>query len=225
MQEPMKQHQAKEMHKYVLGLLGIWLLFLITAPIASLRVSQDQKFADFDFHVKSWTLEGKLAKLEDNFEHKMERLTDKLSKAKSTIPNLSPQTLKDTQTNTLAFAEVAKMSEKRRSLEFTSQTPEITAPQQLAALNQKLYQQIAQDLSVGWNFGQKLVYQVKVNQDGAITHYEPLNQAALENLPRTPLPNLLVANASNSQQPVGKFEVVFTPRGVLEVTPWQGWQK
>jgi hypothetical protein len=224
MQEPIKQHQAKEMHKYVLGLLGVWLLFLITAPIASLRVSQDQKFANVGFHVKSWTLEGKVAKLKDKFENKMERLTDKLSKAKSKISNLSPQTFKDRQTNNLALVKLPKASESRQTLEF-AQIPEITDPQQLAALNQKLYQQIAQDLPIGRKFEQKLVYQVKVNQDGAIAHYEPLNQAALENLPQTPLPNLPIVNASNSQQPVGNFEVVFTPRGVLEVTPWQGWQK
>jgi hypothetical protein len=220
MQEPMKQHQAKEMHKYVLGLLGIWLLFLITAPIASLRVSQDQKFANVGFHVKSWTLEGDLAKL----ENKIDKLTDKLSTTKSTIQDLSKQTFQDAKTNNLAVVEVAKASESRQTLDF-AQIPEITDPQQLAALNQKLYQQIAQDLPAGRKFGQKLVYRVRVYQDGAIAHYEPLNQAALENLPQTPLPNLPIVNASNSQQPVSNFEVVFTPRGVLEVTPWQGWQK
>jgi hypothetical protein len=220
MQEPIKQHQAKEMHKYVLGLLGVWLLFLITAQIASLRVSQDKKFADVGFHVKSWTLEGKLAKL----ENKIDKLTDKLSTTKSMIQDLSKQTFQDAKTNNLALVELPKASESRQTLDF-AQIPEITDPQQLAALNQKLYQQIAQDLPAGRKFGQKLVYQVKVNQDGAIAQYEPLNQAALENLPQTPLPNLPVVNASNSQQPVGNFEVVFTPRGVLEVTPWQGWQK
>jgi K+-transporting ATPase A subunit len=50
---------ARELHKYVLVLLVIPLLFAITFPIACMRVSKDKKFANFQFHVKSLTIEGK----------------------------------------------------------------------------------------------------------------------------------------------------------------------
>lgn len=46
------------MHKYVWSLVGVFVLFAVTFPIALKRVSQDDKFSGF--HVKSVTLEGQL---------------------------------------------------------------------------------------------------------------------------------------------------------------------
>lgn len=114
----------------------------------------------------------------------------------------------------------------------------MTDPEQLAALNQKLYNQITQNWQ-SRRFEQKLVYRVSVSQDGAIASYEPLNQPALDYVQQTPLPNLVATTGqvvstdntisakapSNTQQPLGKFEVVFTRRGILEVSPWHGWSK
>ena len=50
----------KRMHKYVFGLVGVFLLFAITLPIACLRVKQDKRLINYNFHLKSLTLEGKL---------------------------------------------------------------------------------------------------------------------------------------------------------------------
>ncbi len=44
---------ARELHKYVVGLIGIFLLFSITYPIAMMRVSRHPKFAPYQSHVKS----------------------------------------------------------------------------------------------------------------------------------------------------------------------------
>jgi hypothetical protein len=56
-------HQpVKEMHKCVFTLLAVLLLFGITFPLACLRVSQDKKLANYNFHLKSLTPEGKLVK-------------------------------------------------------------------------------------------------------------------------------------------------------------------
>jgi hypothetical protein len=50
---------AQELHKYVVGLFGVFLLFLITYPIAMNRVSQKEKFAPYQSHLKSLTPEYK----------------------------------------------------------------------------------------------------------------------------------------------------------------------
>jgi hypothetical protein len=47
---------AQELHKYVLGLVGVFLLMVITYPIAMNRVSQTKKFAPYKSHLKSLTL-------------------------------------------------------------------------------------------------------------------------------------------------------------------------
>lgn len=50
---------AKQLHGYVFGLLGVFLLFAISLPIACLRVKQDKKFAKYDSHIRSLTVEYK----------------------------------------------------------------------------------------------------------------------------------------------------------------------
>ncbi len=50
---------AQELHKYVLGLVGVFLLFIITYPISMNRVTQKEKFAPYQFHLKSLTPEYK----------------------------------------------------------------------------------------------------------------------------------------------------------------------
>ncbi|WP_310485858.1 hypothetical protein [Chamaesiphon sp. VAR_48_metabat_403] len=50
---------ARELHKYVVGLVGIFALVVITYPIAMSRVTQKEKFAPYQSHLKSLTLEYK----------------------------------------------------------------------------------------------------------------------------------------------------------------------
>jgi hypothetical protein len=46
---------ARELHKYVVGLVGTFMLCLFTYPIAIHRVSQQEKFAPYRSHLKSLT--------------------------------------------------------------------------------------------------------------------------------------------------------------------------
>jgi hypothetical protein len=48
---------AQELHKYVLGLIGVFVMIVITYPIAMSRVAQKEKFAPYQSHLKSLTLE------------------------------------------------------------------------------------------------------------------------------------------------------------------------
>lgn len=101
--------------------------------------------------------------------------------------------------------------------------PEITDPAELAALKQKLYDQVNQAWKDRQGLTQDLVYRVGVGKDGAIVGYKPVNPAALENAKRTPLLDLLYLPAAGSRpesDPIAQFKVVFTPSGVLDVAPW-----
>ena len=50
---------AQELHKYVVGLIGVFALVVITYPIAMTRVAHQKKFAPYNSHLKSLTLEYK----------------------------------------------------------------------------------------------------------------------------------------------------------------------
>lgn len=104
--------------------------------------------------------------------------------------------------------------------------PEITDPSQLRALNRQLYNQI----NPAWNnrsgLKQDLVYRVGVALDGAIIGYKAVNQTANQEVDKTPLPNLLYNPANRTaanNEPIAQFRVVFTSKGVPEVSPWRGY--
>jgi hypothetical protein len=106
---------------------------------------------------------------------------------------------------------------------------EIVDAPSLRILNRNLYKQIQQRRTEITKFPEELVYRVAMRPDGTIVNYEPHNQPAQEYLNQTPLPNLGAANVPTdatgvNQQPVAYFKVVFTPKGVLQVSPWRGYQ-
>ncbi|MBE9225782.1 hypothetical protein IQ264_10140 [Phormidium sp. LEGE 05292] len=100
-------------------------------------------------------------------------------------------------------------------------------------MNQRVYDRIAQLWQAGRSLKQQLVYQVTVTPDGAIASYKPLIAAAESYLPETPLPKLLQPSLSDgtnrevkavTKKAIAKYKVVFTNRGILEVSPWNGWK-
>ena len=101
---------------------------------------------------------------------------------------------------------------------------EITAPQQLEALQPKLYDQIDQNWKGSPPFTKELIYRVKVKADGTIADYESKNSAALDYSQSTPLPQLIKPIDPNAPtpEPLASFRVVFKPSGVLQVNPWFG---
>ncbi len=58
MEAQRKYSSSKQMHKYILMLVGVFSLMIGSYPIAMMRISQKEKF--HGFHVKSLTIEGKL---------------------------------------------------------------------------------------------------------------------------------------------------------------------
>ncbi len=90
----------------------------------------------------------------------------------------------------------------------------------IRALNSTLYDNLLADLEP-LSANEALRFRVRLNESGEVIGYEPVNAAAGLLAAETPLPGLV--KASNSTAAQVDFQVVFTDRGVLEVSPWDGW--
>ena len=64
-------------------------------------------------------------------------------------------------------------------------------------------------------------YRVRISEDGIITGYQPVNSEAAAAVDETPLPKLV--ESAPEDIPSVDYRVVFTERGVVEVSPWWGW--
>jgi len=123
-------------------------------------------------------------------------------------------------------------TERRSSLSAASledvfnSSPEITDSTQLYRLNWRLFEQVDRAWSDRSDRDGELVYRVTTGSDGAILGYKPVNPAAIElGVENTPLADLIyipTESSKNSSEPIAQFKVVFTPTGVVEVSPWWG---
>lgn len=93
----------------------------------------------------------------------------------------------------------------------------ITDPNAIAQLTAQLYTQIDQNWQQYPTFTENLVYQVSVNQTGAIAQYKTINPAAAKYINQTPIPQL--SQATTPDQPQAEFLVVIAPSGSLQVNP------
>jgi Domain of unknown function (DUF4335) len=103
-----------------------------------------------------------------------------------------------------------------------STTGKITEATQLGFLDRKL----RRDLNQGWQergqLKQEGTFRVSVNQDGQIVNYQSIGDKVAANVAElTPLPKLATKN-TDPNQAIGDFKVVFTPAGILQVSPWEG---
>ncbi len=105
--------------------------------------------------------------------------------------------------------------------------PEISDASKLYDLNRQVYNQINPAWVNRKGLNENLVYRVGVAADGAIIGYKAVNSRANDAAGQTPLPNLLYnpAQRNASKEPLAQFKVVFTPRGVLETSPWFGYKQ
>jgi hypothetical protein len=109
---------------------------------------------------------------------------------------------------------------------LVANTPEITAPSQLYLLQRKLYNQIDLQWEKRAELNRNLIYRLGVGKDGAIVAYKPVNDAASDRIDETPLPKLVYTPTDSktaSAERIALFKVVFTDKGVLQVSPWQGY--
>jgi hypothetical protein len=99
---------------------------------------------------------------------------------------------------------------------------EITEPEQLDQLKTQLRDRLDDAWSQEPSFTEDLVYQVSVAANGDILGFRYMNDAAVQNANQTPLPDLQYQQTDRAGEPNALFRVVFTPGGVVQVSPWHG---
>ncbi|MCL1467920.1 DUF4335 domain-containing protein [Argonema galeatum] len=137
----------------------------------------------------------------------------------------------ETATPSPLASETATPSPSELSTAPTTATvgSEITDNNTLRDLNGKLQQQILQNKEEKLKFPRQLLYRVAMRPDGTIADYEARNQPARDYENQTPLPKLKststpTSSATGSEEPLAYFKVVFTLRGVPQVSPWRGYR-
>ncbi|MEC4983759.1 MAG: DUF4335 domain-containing protein [Oscillatoria sp. PMC 1068.18] len=109
--------------------------------------------------------------------------------------------------------------------ELLASAQEIKDPTELSYLNRNLYQ----NLNQAWEertLKRNLEYRVSVTKDGAIVDYEPVANTPASAEELTPLPELAYSQVDSgivNEEAIAPFRVVFTNRGILQVSPWQGY--
>ncbi|MEC4814498.1 MAG: DUF4335 domain-containing protein [Scytonema sp. PMC 1069.18] len=117
-----------------------------------------------------------------------------------------------------------------RDLEALINTvPEITDASVLRALQRQVYNQINPAWVNRSQVNQDLVFRVGVAGDGTIVGYKAVNKDSNQVVEKTPLPNLLYnpadSRGSITNEPIAQYKVVFTNKGILEISPWRGYSQ
>ena len=105
---------------------------------------------------------------------------------------------------------------------FANEPPEtLTRLADVEALNSELKDVIVENrkqprVGVG-----AAAYRVRISEDGTITGYQPVSSDAAAAIDETPLPKMV--KSASEAAPSVDYRVVFTERGVVEVSPWWGW--
>ncbi|MGG6294324.1 DUF4335 domain-containing protein [Leptolyngbya sp. AN02str] len=140
----------------------------------------------------------------------------------------SPQAESDADASETTAQSVASSADDAES--NAEQLPDaLNAPAEITEVEQldQLKLQLRDSLDTAWtqdtSFDEELVYRVSVAQDGDILGFRYFNDAAVQYVGQTPLPDLRY-NPAGSPPPeaVADFRVVFTPQGVVQVSPWYG---
>ncbi|MEM6448915.1 MAG: DUF4335 domain-containing protein [Cyanobacteria bacterium P01_D01_bin.105] len=119
-------------------------------------------------------------------------------------------------------SEVVQAAASSASADFDDTPP--AAVRSLSAierLNQQLKQTVVDNRDQPRVGKAAATYRVRLKDDGTIIAYQPINAGAAEAVDETPLPKLL-ESAPDEVSSVD-YRVVFTERGVVEVSPWWGW--
>lgn len=101
---------------------------------------------------------------------------------------------------------------------------EITDTTQIGQLQQQLQTKLDQAWQTRSAVTQDLVYRVGMAQDGRLVGYKPVNPAALAEVNKTPMSDLLALptpGSTPSPEPIAQYRVTFTPSGGLDVSPWK----
>ncbi len=108
------------------------------------------------------------------------------------------------------------------ALNRLSDAPEITDPDAIAQLEAQVEDTLGGALPETIPFEESLVYRVAVSESGDLLGFKYENDAALENIDNTPLPDLTFVPVDVDEaieEPVVQFRVTFEPDGEVDVEP------
>ncbi|MEL7329401.1 MAG: DUF4335 domain-containing protein [Cyanobacteria bacterium J06559_1] len=121
-----------------------------------------------------------------------------------------------------ADSATAEVTANAASATFASEPPAtLRSLYEVETLNNKLKRTIVDNRERPRVGSDAASYRVRITEDGTITGYQPVATSDAKAVGETPLPTL-VASASEDAPSVD-YRVVFTERGVVEVSPWWGW--
>ncbi|WP_353930630.1 DUF4335 domain-containing protein [Okeanomitos corallinicola TIOX110] len=141
----------------------------------------------------------------------------------TTSPTTSPTATVEPTINSTPTEPPIPVARDLESL--LNQVSEITDSSQLRVLQRQVYNQVNSVWENRSAIQEDLVYRLGVGADGSILGYKSVNNKANDEIEKTPLPKLLYnpANGMINNEPIAQFRVVFTSKGVLEVSPWRGY--
>ncbi|MBD2093092.1 DUF4335 domain-containing protein [Microcoleus sp. FACHB-1515] len=138
----------------------------------------------------------------------------------SETPSPSPTT------SPIAAASPGATPSEAEVTALLNNTPEITDPETIRQLKLSLRDQLDRE----WTqqppaFDEPLEYRVAVSREGDILGFKFVNDASIAHVRETPLLDKsyqpIDPNAPN-REPIAQMRVVFTPNGVVQVSPWHG---
>ena len=116
----------------------------------------------------------------------------------------------------------AEVTVGNRTIVFEDEPPSVPSGfADVRGLNSQLKQSIVENRDQP-RFGDAISYRVRVSDDGTVIGYQPTDDSASSAIDETPLPKL-VGEAVDDASSTVDYRVVFTERGVVEVSPWYGW--
>lgn len=125
-----------------------------------------------------------------------------------------------------ADAAIASASVAEENLEaLLTEAPPISDPDLLDEMTGDLRRTISDAWDREHTFEEDLIYRIGVAENGDILGFKQVNEAAIDYTDETPLLGLLyrpVEGTLPAEEPIAQFRVVFTPDGVVQVSPWYG---
>jgi len=137
------------------------------------------------------------------------------------------ETTPTTQATTTPTTAASPPSVSELEAVFNS-TNEITVDSEVRQLNGKLRDEVdkAWSKDTRKSLDEDLVFRVAVAGDGTVIGYKAVSKTANDYVSKTPLPQLLYNPATRNNvnsEPIAQYRVVFTNKGVVQVSPWWGY--
>lgn len=142
-----------------------------------------------------------------------------------TSPETSPEASPEADLSPSPTSEASPSPETEAEGLETVLAPdtEITNPEAVSQLQNQLRDRLDEAWTQPSDFSEDLIYRVRVAENGDILGFRYVNDAAVEDMDHTPLRDLQYNSTGNTRQEASaEFRVVFTPDGVVQVSPWHG---